>query len=402
MKLKTKLVIGSAVLIICMGASLLLLVDMKNPTEQMAEALLDGKPPTDMMPLEQMTPELANFIGWYKPMVVEASPEVRAVMKKFDPKFRSGWANRNEEIERYFPTDEWLQRLLNMDIAFDDYSDYSSYLSDRWRFYHAQNDPEELSDLKERYGLEKNASLDVVIEASMRESVKLNGLVDQAIEEDPRVYGGKLSKEGVFIPFKHKTVYVQQDFVLKGIGVPDWVPRELTNRAAGLPPSREIPDDIDIIYLDENGQPLSEGIPPSFGNGGEIEGFSRGETDTVFESATGELPLAEDFDSSFPDDLPPSDAESFEFEKPNLLQSVAGLEKQLTPERIEAELSEGLSPERFNKAQLLIDQYGSAEGLRRLRESDPEAATQFERQQNNPPGHNAPPGKDQESTHSTR
>jgi hypothetical protein len=170
MKLKTKLVIGSAVLIICMGAGLLLLVDMKNPTEQMAEALLDGKPPTNMMPLEQMTPELANFIGWYKPMVVEASPEVRAVMKKFDPKFRSGWANRNEEIERYFPTDEWLQRLLNMDIAFDDYSDYSSYLSDRWRFYHAQNDPEELSDLKERYGLEKDASLDVVIEASMRKA----------------------------------------------------------------------------------------------------------------------------------------------------------------------------------------------------------------------------------------
>ena len=39
----------------------------------------------------------------------------------------------------------------------------------------------------------------------------------------------------------------------------------------------------------------------------------------------------------------------------------------------------GVSPERFDKVQQLIDQYGTAEGLRRLRESDPEAARQFER-----------------------
>ena len=60
--------------------------------------------------------------------------------------------------------------------------------------------------------------------------------------------------------------------------------------------------------------------------------------------------------------------------------SVADIEKQLTPQGIEAELNKGLSPEHFNKAQQLIDQYGTEEGLRRLRESDPEAARQFERE----------------------
>ena len=59
-------------------------------------------------------------------------------------------------------------------------------------------------------------------------------------------------------------------------------------------------------------------------------------------------------------------------------QSVTDIEKQLTPKGIEAELSQGLSPARFDKAQQFIDQYGTEEGLRRLREMDPEAARRFE------------------------
>ena len=52
-----------------------------------------------------------------------------------------------------------------------------------------------------------------------------------------------------------------------------------------------------------------------------------------------------------------------------------------TAKSVETELREQLSPERFDKAQQLIDQYGGEEGLRRLRETDPEAAAQFEREQ---------------------
>ena len=54
-------------------------------------------------------------------------------------------------------------------------------------------------------------------------------------------------------------------------------------------------------------------------------------------------------------------------------------EEPPTAESIEAQLKERLSPSRFSKAQQLIDQYGAEEGLRRLRESDPDAARQFER-----------------------
>ncbi len=109
-------------------------------------------------------------------------------------------------------------------------------------------------------------------------------------------------------------------------------------------------------------------------------------------------------------DLPPvrSDSPLSPSNLPDMLKptpsrpSVAELEKQLTPGGIEAELSEGLSPERFDKAQQLIDQYGSEEGLRRLRKSDPEAARRFERhppvsqnKQEENKGRDAPDGDNQ-------
>ena len=50
-----------------------------------------------------------------------------------------------------------------------------------------------------------------------------------------------------------------------------------------------------------------------------------------------------------------------------------------------------LSPERFDKAQQLIDQYGTEEGLRRFREMDPEAAQQFESDKSRPGREHRPP-----------
>ena len=46
---------------------------------------------------------------------------------------------------------------------------------------------------------------------------------------------------------------------------------------------------------------------------------------------------------------------------------------------VEASGSEGLSPEQRDQAKAFFDQYGTEEGLRRLREMDPDAADRFER-----------------------
>ena len=122
-----------------------------------------------------------------------------------------------------------------------------------------------------------------------------------------------------------------------------------------------------IVYLDENDQPIPDWVPPS-GDGGEIEGFSSGEIDTAGNSASEQSPLADDSDNSLADAL----------EKPKLPESMVTAEKQLTPA-----VSEGVSPKLVDKAQQLIDPLGTEERLRRLlelRESDPDAARQFERE----------------------
>lgn len=389
MKLKSKLVIVSAVLICCVGCALFLRFGVEDPIEQIAQTVLENPNSSGKaIPPDQMTPDLANFLGWYKLMVADASPEVRAVMKRFDAKYRSGWANRNEEIERWYPTDEWLQRFLDMGIAIDNYSDYTSYLSNRWIYYHAQNEPESISDLKYQYGLDDDASWDELLDAGTHFIVKLQSFANQAMDADPLVYGGSMGKDEIFIPMRLKTVYVRNGSISYGSGVPEWVGRELGDREAGLPPSREIPDDIDIIYLDEKGQPIKDRMPPSLGDGGETPKFHSSET--VGESVETDSLSVDDFDNSFPDDLPPSDTEPYEFEKPNLPQNVADLEKQFSPESIETELSELLSPDRFENAQQLIDQYGTEEGLRRFREMDPEAAQRFERDRRPTPNREVP------------
>ena len=57
---------------------------------------------------------------------------------------------------------------------------------------------------------------------------------------------------------------------------------------------------------------------------------------------------------------------------------------------VEADGWEELSPEQRDQAKQLFDEYGTAEGLRRFREMDSEAARQFEREQRKPPVRSEP------------
>lgn len=79
-----------------------------------------------------------------------------------------------------------------------------------------------------------------------------------------------------------------------------------------------------------------------------------------------------------PKPLSPSEQGLEESKTPNLPKNIKDLQKQFTQEGFEAELSEGLESDPVNKAQQLIDQFGSEEGLRRLREIDLETARRFE------------------------
>ena len=144
------------------------------------------------------------------------------------------------------------------------------------------------------------------------------------------------------------------------------------------------------ILIGENGEPITDhGLDlneiislfsdePIFS--GIIEGVSSGEIDMVGDSASEQSPLADDSDNSLADAL----------EKPKLPESMVTAEKQLTPA-----VSEGVSPKLVDKAQQLIDPLGMEERLRRLlelRESDPDAARQFERERSPKPARDVPDG----------
>ena len=140
-----------------------------------------------------------------------------------------------------------------------------------------------------------------------------------------------------------------------------------------------LPDDDDMVGWKRKHNPRtgrSEAV--SNGDYSATAPFSEGSINTNASDATvgSDVPVS-------PSDLP-------DIVKPIFPPSVADIEKQLTPKGIEAELTEGLSPDRFDKAQQLIDQYGTEEGLRRLRESDPDAARRFERGRRPVPSRDAP------------
>ncbi len=207
----------------------------------------------------KFTSDMRGFLSVYLPMIADASAEVQAIMLKFDAKHRKSVGNSHLDIEKLFPTDEWLQKYLEMDIAIDDYSDYSGCLSTRALLWHAHNDPENLIQTKDRLNLNADASWDEVVEAEIQTSVKLDRLVKEASAKDWRVGGGSLSKEGVFIPNRMWTVYIQTDgnaISTHASRVPQWVLQELHHRGSGQAPNKKIPWYIDIIFLDKTGNEL--------------------------------------------------------------------------------------------------------------------------------------------------
>lgn len=360
----------------------------QSPVEVIVDTVLEDRSLNEVN--IQLTPELEVFVNWYEPMVADAPPEVVDIMRRFDAEYRSKQGYRNRELEEVFPADEWIKRLLDMGVKIDSYDDYSDYMEDRWYVYHAAKDHEELQDLKDRHDLDADASFEEVVAASIRENVQFKQLLDQAMANDPKVYGGSFSKEGVFIPIRLNTVYVQPGTIRKGRGVPKWVVHEIRERELGNPPSREIPKDIEVVYLNREGQPRE--TPPSVGDAGATPAFPRSETDTGVESASSESMLSNDFDDSSLNDIPAQPGPRTPERVPSIdvPTSVADLEKQLAPERIEAELSQRLSPQRSNEVQRLIDRYGTEEGLRRFREMDPEATAQFERERRKPSARSEP------------
>ena len=96
------------------------------------------------------------------------------------------------------------------------------------------------------------------------------------------------------------------------------------------------------------------------------------------DSIPANAPLS-DVPLSAPKAVSPHYAQPADVTELELSQEALAIPPDKPPKQIENEVNAGVSTDSFDKAQQLIDQYGIEEGLRRLREIDPEAARQFER-----------------------
>ena len=166
------------------------------------------------------------------------------------------------------------------------------------------------------------------------------------------------------------------------------------------------PEGYEIIYIDENGTILSEPPPPIPPPTGEerrqLEAWlKRGESQQTSGVSDQTSADWDDWDSGGQDRSPRdgtmsaeaqaaqkqlerTQAEALERATKSDAEIETELEKQLTPELptaagIETQLSERFSPKRLEKAREVLERYGPKEGMRRLREDDPEVAAQFER-----------------------
>ena len=127
-----------------------------------------------------------------------------------------------------------------------------------------------------------------------------------------------------------------------------------------------------------------------------FEPFLRSERPDLYDD-----PSVHDHTHQFPSDSLEFESDGVDVSSSQSTQSDSGkVERQppvpsapLTVSSQETESHDGLSPDSFSKARQLIDQYGTEEGLRRLRESDPDAARQFERGRREPPVHSEPDDK---------
>ena len=323
---------------------------------------------------------------------------VEALMAAFDETYDR--PNLTKVDEKY-PRAEWLAMLLDKGVIFGDYGDYSLFMNERWNLVSFEENGHW------RWGGEGLPQMDdwETFEAAYidRKTWEFQQIY-AARQSDPSVFGGLFTgpDKHTYLPGRANRVYVQR----KGRGA-FFHGAPLTQKQQwDIMLQGKHPEGYEIIYIDENGTILSEPPPPIPPPTGEerrqLEAWlKRGEN-----QQTAGVPdqTSEDWDDwdSGGQDRPSGDepvraeaqdvqkrfervqAEALERATKSDAEIEADLEKQLTPElpteeRIETQLSEQFSPERSEKARQVLNQYGPEEGLRRLREDDPEVAEKVER-----------------------
>ena len=360
------------------------------------------KPPASIPKLVGLEEE-ESTVTVIEPEKYTGPQTIEAVMEAFDDMYSRGHTDvfAEADLDEKYPRAEWLAMFLDRGVMVGDYSDYTLYMGLRSNLARFERDGDWVLGIQ---GVPPTNDWETFKAAYIDRKAWEFQQIYAARQANPSVIGGTFMgpDNRTFLPYSEGRVYVQR--VERGAS---FFGEILTDKQRwDIMLQGKHPEGYEIIYVDENGTILSEPPPPIPPPAGEeqrqLEAWlKRGESQQTSGVSDQTSEDWDDWDSGGQDSRPrdetvraeaqaaqkrfeQSQAEALERATKNDTEIGAALEKQLTPELptsegIETQLSERFSPERLEKARQVLERYGPEEGMRRLREDDPEVAAQFER-----------------------
>ncbi len=326
---------------------------------------------------------------------------VEALMETFEAYDRQGIQGETPEEDEKYPRAEWLAMFLEKGGVIRNYTDYSHWLGIRGNLIGFERDGNWVEGTQ---GVPPMDDWETFKAAYIDRQAWEHQQMSMARQNDPSVFGGLFTgpDDRTYLPGRADRVYVQRKE--RGAffhGAPLTEKQQWEIMLLG-----KHPEGYEIIYIDENGTILSERPPPIPPPTGEerrqLEAWlKRGESQQTSGVSDRTSEDWDDWDNGGQDrlsggetvraeaqaaqkQLERTQGEAFERATKTDAEIEADLKKQLTPKPptaagIETQRSERFSPERLEKARQVLERYGPEEGMRRLREDDPEIAAQVER-----------------------
>lgn len=161
-----------------------------------------------------------------------------------------------KELDAKYPPDEWIQMLLDKEVAIADSDFYDRFLSMRESVVNFENKPEEWTSGK--HGISPTNDFYTYRNAFVNRKIWEHQQMRAAYLTDPNIMGGFFGgpEAQTFFPHKSGRVYVKRDgdkFVFSGKKLSPKQQFELLSEGI-------IPEGHEIIYLDENSNLLEK--PP--------------------------------------------------------------------------------------------------------------------------------------------
>lgn len=180
---------------------------------------------------------------------------VSALMEAFDATDRGGYTDALAESK--YPREEWLALLLDKGLRVGDYSDYSLYMNLRSNLVHLQDRPETWASGRD--GIPPTNDWETFKKAYINRTVWEYQQIYEAKQTDPSVWSGLFMGPGgrTFLPYSEERIYVERSetgYALYGPKLSERQERELAYYGKS-------PDGYDIVYIDENGNILTEPPP---------------------------------------------------------------------------------------------------------------------------------------------